>query len=87
MVGVINPPTDGSQNITDFATAAMALVNATGLETPTTVQGGAMVAVSTPSPSPSPSTKSAGVESRGAVQWGLLAFTGIVAAGFGGLLI
>lgn len=41
---------------------------------------------SSSSPSASP-TKSAGIEARGELQWVVLAITGIVAVGFGSLLV
>jgi len=37
--------------------------------------------------SPTSSKPGAGVEARGSIQWGLLVLTGLVAAGFGGLII
>ena len=67
---------------------------------PKVVQGGSVgpvKAASTGSPSGSSSsssssasaspTKSAGVEARGGLQWVVLAITGIIAVGFGGLIV
>ncbi|KAH8590165.1 Cupredoxin [Bisporella sp. PMI_857] len=84
MVGVINPPSDGSKTVAQFISAA-AEINET--VAPTVVQGGFVGPASAVSVPSSNSTGNAGVESRGSVQWGLLGMTAMMAAGFGGLII
>jgi len=93
MVGVINPPSSGGNTLEAFAAAAKT-VNATVATTG--VRGGIVEdaskvssAPSTTSSSPAASSSKAGaaVEARGSIQWGLLVLTGLVAAGFGGLII
>jgi hypothetical protein len=61
----------------------------------TVVQGGtfgpakaaASGSTTSSSASPSASTKSAGVESRGQVQWVVAALTGVLAVGVGSLMV
>jgi len=89
MVGVINPPTTGNDTIETFAAAAagMDTISPTFEPQGGMVEAASAVTASTTSPSPSTSAKGAANEARGSVHWGLLALTGIVAAGFGGLII
>jgi hypothetical protein len=57
---------------------------------PTTVQGlveGTLSSTSTSSSATNSPTKNAGVEARGGVKWTALGLTGVMAAGFGGLII
>jgi len=95
MVGVINPPSDGSKTVAMFAETAKGV---NGTVAPKIVQGGFKGAASAvPSPTGSATTSSstssstgkpnAGVESRGAIRWGLLGLTGVVAAGVSSLII
>ena len=82
--------TDGSKTLAMYQAAAM---NASTVA-PTKVQGliqGTLSSSTTSStssgtPSTTP-TKNAGVEARGGVRWTALGLTGVVAAGFGGLII
>jgi hypothetical protein len=82
--------TDGSKTLAMYQAAAM---NASTVA-PTKVQGliqGTLSSSTTSStssgtPSATP-TKNAGVEARGGVRWTALGLTGVVAAGFGGLII
>jgi hypothetical protein len=83
---------DGSKTLAMYQAAAM---NASTVA-PTKVQGlvqgslSSSTTSSTSSSAPSPSTsstKNAGVEARGGVRWTALGLTGVVAAGFGGLII
>jgi len=98
MVGVINPPADGSKTIDEFKAAAAKVSNTVA---PTIVQGGTKQPVadvkgsgtvsssssSTSSTSTSTSKPNAGVESRGGVKWALLAVTGLIAAGVSSLIL
>jgi len=96
MVGVINPPADGSKTIDMFKAAA---ANVSTTVAPKTVQGGTKqpaadvtgsgtVSGSSTSSTPSSSSKpNAGVESRGGIQWALLGLTGLIAAGVGSLIL
>ena len=82
--------TDGSKTLAMYQAAAM---NASTVA-PTKVQGliqGTLSSSTTSStssgtPSATP-TKNAGVEARSGVRWTALGLTGVVAAGFGGLII
>ncbi len=82
--------TDGSKTLAMYQAAAM---NASTVA-PTKVQGliqGTLSSSTTSStssgtPSATP-TKNAGVEARGGVRWTALGLTGVVAAGFGGLIV
>lgn len=74
--------TTGAKTITAFIAAAK---NATNTTIPATVQGGVIAASS--STNSSSNATSAGVESHGSVQWMTLAFTGLMAVGFGGLIV
>jgi len=86
MVGVINPPTDGSATLAQYQAAAAKVANSVA---PASVQGGVLgpVKAATTSGSSgsaaSPTGKSAGVSSRGGVQWVVIAMTGAVAIGVG----
>jgi len=94
MVGVINPPADGSKTIDQFKAAAAKVAKTVP---PSATQGGVIApqsevsgtgSATSGSPSSTSSTKpNAGVESRGGVQWLLLGITGLVAAGFGSLIL
>jgi hypothetical protein len=67
-----------------------AAANVSGTVAPTTVQGlvqGTLSSTSTSSSATTSATKNAGVEARGGVRWTALALTGVVAAGFGGLIV
>jgi hypothetical protein len=87
---------DGSKTLEQFVAAA-AKVNST--VAPSTVQGGVKGSASngtsagtststaTTSSASASSTGNAGVETRGSVQWGLFAITGLVAAGVGSLIV
>jgi hypothetical protein len=82
---------DGSKTLAMYQAAAM---NASTVA-PTKVQGlvqGSLSSSTASSTSSSASssttpTKNAGVEARGGVRWTALGLTGVVAAGFGGLII
>lgn len=95
MVGVINPPSDGSQTLAQYKAAAAKVSNAPAA--PSVVQGGTIgpakaagTGSSTSSAASASATKSAGVrglEIGGSVQWALMALTGLVAVGVGNLVI
>jgi len=89
MVGVINPPADGSKTITQFIAAAAKAENNTA---PPTVQGGTKVsAADVKSPTATgtafSSPTGAATQLGGSIQWGLLGLTGAMAAGISGLII
>jgi hypothetical protein len=67
-------------------------MNVSNTVAPSVIQGGVLgtpgTASSTSSSASSTSTKkSAGVETRGGVKWTVLAVTGLVAVGFGSLIV
>jgi len=97
MAGVINPPENSATTIDAYIAAAM---NVSSTVAPATVQGGvigAAIAASSSSSSTTSSTsssstsssaiKNAGIETRGAIRWMLLGFTGAVAVGVGSLML
>jgi len=89
MAAVINAPSDGSKTLDMYKQAA---ANVAGTVAPSVVQGGVLgtagSSTSTSSGASSSPTKSAGVEARGGVKiWTVLAITGVVAVGFGSLIV
>ncbi|KAG0648011.1 putative GPI-anchored cupredoxin [Hyphodiscus hymeniophilus] len=101
MVGVINPPSDGSQTVAQFAAAAAKVQSPPTITLP--VQGGIVgpvKAVSAPSSSSSaassasaasasPTTGAAtrGMDVAGSAQWFVIALTGVLALGVGTLIM
>ncbi|KAH8820607.1 Cupredoxin [Xylogone sp. PMI_703] len=93
MVGVINPPSGGSQTLAAYKAAA---ANAGSSFTPASVQGGVVGparAVTSPSssssttPTPSPSKPGAASFSTGSVSWVAVLITSIAAWGVSSLLM
>jgi len=86
MVGVINAPTDGSQTLAQYQSAAGKAANSV---TPPTVQGGVIgpvkAATTSSSSGASPSSKNAGERAVGDVQWLMLAIAGAMAITVGEL--
>jgi len=97
MVGVINPPSDGSSTLAQYKAAA---ANVSNPAVPSVVQGGSIgpaKAASTGSSTSSAATTSTtsatknvgsrGIETGGSARWVVTALTGLLAVGFGSLIM